>query len=258
MQGSVVQRGTRYSTVADLRPARRPSTLRGYRQLLEGCVIPVIGHRRLDELDPLLLTKLYGQLLTTPKQRQVGLLSPRTVRTHTVLSRAFADAVRWRLLSANPARGARPPAAAACRAPEMKTWTLVELQRLLAGTADTADHVGYVLAACAGLRRGEVCGLRWSDVELEPASGPPHLRVGQQLVLVDKQLMFTAPKTAASRAAGRARQGDGGAAAPGAAGAAEGQAGPRSGVDRQRVGGVPRRRRATCSPCSTGGVAPGR
>jgi len=178
----------------------RPSTLRGYRQLLDSYVIPVIGDRRLDELNPLLLTKLYGQMLSTAKRRQPGTLSPRTVRfTHTVLNRAFADAVRWRLLASNPAADAQPPAASACRAPEMKTWTIEELRRFLAGTADTADHVGYVLAACAGLRRGEVCGLRWSDVELEPAVGPAHVRIRQQLVLVNNEISFSAPKTAASR-----------------------------------------------------------
>lgn len=88
----------------------RPSTLRGYRQLFDSYVIPVIGQRRLDELDPLILTKLYGRLLSTPKQRQAGTLSPRTVRfTHTVLHCAFADAVRWRLLASNPAQGRNLP-----------------------------------------------------------------------------------------------------------------------------------------------------
>jgi integrase len=49
----------------------------------------------------------------------------------------------------------------------MRTWTLAELQAFLRFTSDDEYHVGYVLAACCGMRRGEVCGLRWSDVDLD-------------------------------------------------------------------------------------------
>ncbi|HEU0130300.1 MAG TPA: site-specific integrase [Mycobacteriales bacterium] len=82
----------------------------------------------------------------------------------------------------------------------MRTWTLAQLQAFLRFTADDDYHVGYVLAACCGLRRGEVCGLRWSDIDLDGGDAfGPHLRVRQQLVDVDYAISFSEPKTAKSR-----------------------------------------------------------
>lgn len=178
----------------------RPNTLRIYRQLLTAYVLPELGHHRLADLHPLLLTKHYAALLALLKQRQPGTLSPRTVRyCHVVLKHALADAVLWRLLAHNPAVGARPPSASASRPPEMKMWSLAQLRTFLAGTEGTPEHAGYVLAAACALRRGEVCGLRWDDVDLAPRTGPPVLRVRQQLVVdAAGQPSFTVPETKAS------------------------------------------------------------
>ena len=95
----------------------RPATLRIYRQSITAYVLPALGHRRLADLDPLLLTKHYAALLATSKQRRADTLSPRTVRyVHVVLKHALADAVLWRLLAHNPAEGpGRRPRAPAGR-----------------------------------------------------------------------------------------------------------------------------------------------
>jgi hypothetical protein len=72
----------------------RPATLRIYRQSITAYVLLALGHRRLADLDPLLLTKHYAALLATPMQRRAATLSPRTVRyVHVVLKHALADAV---------------------------------------------------------------------------------------------------------------------------------------------------------------------
>lgn len=178
----------------------RPLTLKHYREQLERYALPELGDRRLDQLDPLLPTEHYARLLQRPRQRGGGALSARTVRyTHVVLKRALADAVAWRMLALNPCVGAQPPSESAARPPEMTTWSLEELHEFLDDTAGDRDHIGYVLASTCGLRRGEVCGLRWSDLELTPRIGPPHLQVRQQLVMLDNTPTFSVPKSAASR-----------------------------------------------------------
>jgi len=89
-----------------------------------------------------------------------------------MLRKALNDAVRWGLLERNVALIADPPpmrAVRAARRRSMRTWTETELRTFLASTEDHELHAMWVIAAFAGLRRSEVLGLRWSDVDLDGA-----------------------------------------------------------------------------------------
>jgi len=176
----------------------RPTTVESYRDLIVRLVVPALGAVALADLTPVRITKLYGDLLTSGRSRGPGGLSPRTVRyVHGVLRKALADAVAWRYLSLNPCDAAIPPSAASAKSPEMKTWTAGELRRFLELTKEDREYVAWHLAGCCGLRRGEVCGLRWRDVNLD--TDPPTLAVRQQLVESFYQLTFAPPKTARGR-----------------------------------------------------------
>ena len=173
----------------------RATTVESYRDLIERHVTPAIGNVPLASLTPLALTKFYGSLLTSGRVRGTGGLSPRTVRyVHAIIRKAMSDAVGWRLLPSNPCDGAVPPSAAAARSPEMKVWTADQLRAFLDFTRDDRDYIAWHLAATCGLRRGEVCGLRWSDLALDAT--PPTLAVRQQLVESMYRLTFAPPKTA--------------------------------------------------------------
>lgn len=177
----------------------RPSTLLAYRQSLTSLLLPELGEVQLRDLTPVMLTKLYGRLLTSGRVRGKGTgLSPRTVRfLDMIITKALNDAVGWGYLATNPAHGAMPPSASAARPPEMRTWTPEQVKQFLDLTKDDRWHIGYLLAATCGLRRGEICGLRWDDLDLD---GPaPLLRVRQQLVEVTGVLSFGEPKTRAGR-----------------------------------------------------------
>jgi integrase len=86
---------------------------------------------------------------------------------HTILHRAFRDAVRWRRLPFNPADAADPPSASAAKAPEMKVWTKDELRRFLELMEGDRYQPAFLFLATTGCRRGEAVGLRWSDVNLD-------------------------------------------------------------------------------------------
>ena len=147
---------------------RRPSTVASHPDNLRLHVQPTIGAGRLQALSATDLDRVYAQLLTRGRRDGRGGLSARTVRyVHTILRRALADAARKGLVARNVADLATPPSASAGRAPEMATWTPAELRTFLDAVADHELGALVRLAAMAGLRRGELLGLRWGDVDLD-------------------------------------------------------------------------------------------
>lgn len=108
--------------------------------------------------------------------------------THAVLRRALNDAVRWGKLARNPASAADPPSLPRSRA---QSWSLRELRTFLAYVADDRLFALWRVAATTGMRRGELLGLRWIDVDLTSA----RLRVEQQLVPTRGGVTFGPPKS---------------------------------------------------------------
>ncbi len=161
---------------------RKPGTVASYRRNLRVHVIPRLGGIRLQALTPLHLDSMYAELLASGNMRTEGeALSPRTVRyVHTILRKALSDATRKGLIVRNPSDAATPPSAKAARAPEMSFWTPAELHRFLEANQEDELFPMLRLVAMSGLRRGEACGLRWGDVDLDKGT----IDVRQQLVIV--------------------------------------------------------------------------
>lgn len=77
----------------------------------------------------------------------------------------------------------------------MKTWQRDELRRFLSSVADDRLYATWLLVATTGLRRGELLGLRWSDLDFN--SGRASIR--QTLSSVGGKVTFSSPKTTKSR-----------------------------------------------------------
>jgi integrase len=164
----------------------RPGTWVEYGRKVETHLIPAIGQVPLQQLTTAMLNALYQQLL----QRGVG---PRTVQyVHATIRKALNDAVRWGLLVRNPANHAAAPRP---HRTELRTWTADELHSFLESVRSDRLHAAWQLAALTGMRRGEVLGLRWADLDLEAG----WLSVRQTLVVVDNQPRISEPKTARGR-----------------------------------------------------------
>jgi len=183
--------------LAGARVDLRDSTLPGYEIAVEKHLVPGVGHYRLQDLRPHHLTAFYAELLRSGHRQREGGLSPRTVSfVHSVLRRALQDAVESRLLDANPAdaKAVRPPAAKTAKEAARKkrrTWTVEELGRFLDSLGDNSLRAAFHLAAMTGMRRGEVLGLRWRDLDLDAG----RLRVVQTLVAPRYVLTVSEPKT---------------------------------------------------------------
>ncbi|MDP8969675.1 MAG: Arm DNA-binding domain-containing protein [Actinomycetota bacterium] len=141
------------------------------------------------------LNAFYAELLTAGRVDGRGGLSPKTVlEIHVILHKALKDAVRWGRLSRNVAALADPPsqrAAAATRRRSMQTWSPSELHRFLTHDPEDRLHYAWVLAATTGMRRSELLGLRWADVDLTAS----RLAVRQRLASVDGHPELSEPKS---------------------------------------------------------------
>jgi len=151
-----------------------------------------LGARKLQALTAVEVERFYARLVNEggPAGRP---LAAKTVRnTHIVLHRALADAERLRLVMRNVAHLARPPAVPHV---ERATWTADELAAFLEHVSGDRLFAAYVLLATTGMRRGEVFGLRWRDVDLSARRAS----VTQTVTTVNDKLVLGPTKTNRSR-----------------------------------------------------------
>jgi len=184
-------------------PAMKPPGVRGttwteYRRKINSHVVPRLGSVPLQSLGPAQLNAFYADLLAAGRTDGTGGLAPKTVREiHVIVRKALKDAVRWGHVSRNVADLANPPsqrASAAARWRTMQTWTPAELHAFLEHDPEDRLHYAWVLAATTGMRRSEVLGLRWADVDL----GGTRLAVRQRLASVDGRPELSEPKSNSS------------------------------------------------------------
>ncbi len=136
----------------------RPQTWRGYERDLRLHVVPFIGRRRMAQLLPIDLHRLYQARIDSG-------LSPTTVRhVHEILSKALGQAARWGLITRNPAALVQPPRRAHH---EMQTLDADQTRALLETAHGDRLEAVYVLAVATGMRQGELLALRWRDVDLD-------------------------------------------------------------------------------------------
>jgi integrase len=121
-----------------------------------------------------------------------GLSAQSVVHLHRVLHRALAQAVKWQLRARNPVDAVEPPKP---ERREMRALDEDQTAELLSVLEGRRLYIPVLLAVTTGLRRGELLGLRWSDVDL--ASGT--LTVQQTLEQTKDGLRFKSPKTHRSR-----------------------------------------------------------
>lgn len=185
------------SWLATMRSQVKPSTWDSYMRNLRLHVLPRVGHRALQDLTPSILNTLYAELMESGRRNGTpGGLSTKTVRyVHATVHKALADAVDAGLLQANPADRARPPKPRAAAPIEMRVWNAEHLATFLAHLVGHRLQAAFHLAAMTGMRRGEVLGLRWHDLDLELG----RLAVRHTLVSVAYEVRESTPKTHQAR-----------------------------------------------------------
>ena len=150
--------------------------------------MPRLGDIELQRLTPSNLSGFYRALLTHARRDGQG-LAPKTVRNiHAMLHRALKDAVRLGYLVRNVADAVTPPRGAS---PEMQVWTPEQLRTFLAHARHDRLYALWLLVATTGMRRAELAGLRWVDVDLAAARLSPR----RPRVVVNYVVHESEPKT---------------------------------------------------------------
>lgn len=164
----------------------KPSTMRIYTQAVRLWISPQLGSRRLCDLQPVDIHRLYETL------RRRG-LSARSIQiTHNVLRAALKLAVRWNLLPASPMDRVDPPRVVRR---EMRALDPDQARRFLAAAREDRYGALWWLLLETGMRPSEALALRWEDVDLARRV----VRVQRSLVYVGRSYRFEEPKTRGAR-----------------------------------------------------------
>jgi integrase len=164
----------------------RGNTLSHYKFQIDRYLVPDLGRKKLAQLSARDLRLYFDSL----RRRGVG---ARTVQyVHSTLRAALEDAVREELLDKNVAKLVRVPAPPRT---EPRPLTVDEVRAFLKSSRDDRLYAMFLVFALLGLRRSEVLGLRWEDLDLEHG----FLQIRRGLQRIDGQLQVLPTKTARSR-----------------------------------------------------------
>ena len=177
-------------------PAIRETTKECYSNYIYQHIIPSVGSLPLSELTQKDLQDFYGDLKTGGRcicaDKYGEGLSDRMVRgCHAMCRKSLEKAMEQGLIPSNPAIGCKLPPK---KAREMQVLTHNELKQFLMQAHYDGYYEFFLLEFSTGLRRGEICGLQWNDLNL----GTGELHVHRQVVTVNGGISITEPKTKAS------------------------------------------------------------
>jgi integrase len=148
-----------------VKPNLAGKTFERYKQIVDQDIKPKLGPITLAKLQPVQIAEFYSWALTAGRKQSDGGLSARTVlHIHRLLRKALKQAVIWQLRSTNPTEAVEAPR------PVDKEMSAIDEDRsawLIEAAAGTQFYMPVVYALCTALRRGEILGQRWRDLDFE-------------------------------------------------------------------------------------------
>jgi integrase len=174
--GAGRHKGSRSRTMAELlerwlewRPTVRPiapTTVSSYRAAMARYILPALGKLPVRQIDAATLDAFYAHQRTRGGKDGRPLKASTVHEVHAVLSGALKQAVAWGWIGHNPAKQATAPSV---QKADVQPPQAEDAARLLSAAMAEDPELGLFLrlAVVLGARRGELCALRWSDIDLD-------------------------------------------------------------------------------------------
>ena len=173
----------------------RSSSHHAYQGYIDNHIKPDIGEVPLEKLTSLELQKVCKKLLNSGRidrvesKRQPRGLSPKTVRNICqVIASAMKPAKEKKIIATDPTEGCALPK---LEHREMKTLSVEQLASFLREAKESGVFEMYYVEMATGLRRGELLGLKWEDIDLEQGD----LRVKRQIARINGEVIEAPLKT---------------------------------------------------------------
>lgn len=165
------------------------NTIEGYEHYIEKHIKPKLQNIELEKLKPLQLQSFYSEKLEKGKLNGKGGLSKKTVQTlHRIIHGALQQAVKWQLVVRNVADCVEPPKP---KRYEAKFLDDYQTNLLIEKLKKSDIYIPVMISIYTGMRRGEVLGLNWENVNFEKK----YIRVIQELSCTKQGLKILPPKT---------------------------------------------------------------
>lgn len=175
------------------------STVRARRDHIINYLVPHLGHIRLNELKHDHVANMYAELVANGRKNKNAKrgdgLSPKTVRDiGSTLVRSLNDAIKSDKLFRNVASKVQLPR---YERPEITPYDESQVRELLEHANRTGDYFAPVwrLLIASGMRRGEICGLKWSDLDMLNGT----IAINDTRITIDGKIVNETPKTRKSR-----------------------------------------------------------
>ena len=177
-----------------VRPISR-TTVAAYRGYIDRSILPSLGKLQLSRLDAATLDTFYAHLRKQGGKGGRPMAASSVHQVHAILSGGLNRAVVWGWITNNPARLASPPS---IERADMQPLPVEDTARLLAVAMAEHRELGLFLrlAVVLGARRGELCAVRWSEVDLDQGEV---LIAGGIVRVPGESLLDKATKTHAKR-----------------------------------------------------------